>query len=130
MLNDNLYTIADLKENAGTVNAAIELNEQHAIFKGHFPGKPVLPGVFALQIVKGILSSALHRTLQMRAAGDIKFLQMIDPVQNNKLEVIIRLADSAGDEINVRGTILQENKTCIKLNAIFIPAEFKALKPI
>lgn len=120
MLQDKLYNIADIKVAKDTIDAAIQLDESHPVFKGHFPGNPVLPGVCALQILKEILSASLHKCLQISIACDIKFLQMIDPVRNNSLEVKIRYVNGVNEEINIQGTILQENKICFKIDAVFV----------
>lgn len=49
MLLDNFYTILSSEqpdETSGTV--LLELNPDHAIYQGHFPAHPVVPGVCLL----------------------------------------------------------------------------------
>ena len=55
MLKDSLYRILNISGENNAIEAIIELDEHHDIFKGHFPGQPVLPGVCMLQITKEIL---------------------------------------------------------------------------
>lgn len=46
MLKDNFYhyTIAPV-DTDHTVRCRVRFNRDHAIFEGHFPGLPVVPGV-------------------------------------------------------------------------------------
>ena len=44
MLIEGLYTTDHFSFEDNTVNASITLNNDHDIFKGHFPGNPILPG--------------------------------------------------------------------------------------
>jgi 3-hydroxyacyl-[acyl-carrier-protein] dehydratase len=81
LLND-LYIIQSLTQHENLVQAEVLLNADHPIFKGHFPGHPVLPGVCMLEMISEI-SGQCHRGVFMISAGPmIKFLQMIDPGKN------------------------------------------------
>jgi 3-hydroxyacyl-[acyl-carrier-protein] dehydratase len=82
-LND-LYVIQDIREElAGKkFTVRIELNSGHPIFRGHFPGNPVLPGVCTVQIIKELLENLFKRNLNLRKAGTIKYLSFINPEMN------------------------------------------------
>lgn len=120
MLRDNFYTIVDLESNTNAIHAIIELNEKHPIFKGHFPGQPVVPGVCEMQIVKEILSSVLQKEIRLQKADDIKFLQMIDPALNTTLNVEIDYFINEEQNVDVRSVIYQDNEICFKLNGVFV----------
>ena len=49
MLIEGLYTIEDFVEEDGAVKATIKIYKEHDIFKGHFPGNPVMPGVLIVE---------------------------------------------------------------------------------
>ena len=60
MLLDNFYTILSSEqpdETSGTV--LLELNPDHAIYQGHFPAHPVVPGVCLLQLIKESVENIL-----------------------------------------------------------------------
>ena len=54
MLLKDFYTIAELENNSETVKAIIDLNKDHEIYKGHFPGNPVMPGVLQVEAMAQI----------------------------------------------------------------------------
>ena len=82
MLLNDLYTIESLTERENTIQASILLKADHAIFKGHFPGQPVLPGVCMLEMITVITGENLKTPLHIKEASLIKFLRMIDPKKN------------------------------------------------
>ena len=65
MLLDNFYTILSSEqpdETSGTV--LLELNPDHAIYQGHFPAHPVVPGVCLLQLIKESVENIRHQKMQ------------------------------------------------------------------
>lgn len=97
MLKDNFYILIDLKKDVNALSATIAFNEQHAIFQGHFPGQPVVPGVCLMQIAKEILGYSLDKKLQLIKADDIKFLSMLDPYEQKNVDVKIDYAYPGND---------------------------------
>ena len=79
MLMNDFYTISDAATEANKWVGRIAFNPDHDIFKGHFPGQPVVPGVCMMQIVKEILETVLGRKMQIQQAAQVKFLQLISP---------------------------------------------------
>jgi 3-hydroxyacyl-[acyl-carrier-protein] dehydratase len=79
LLLNNLYKIQTIAETDQTIQAAVMLDAGHPIFKGHFPGHPVLPGVCMLEMITEIVGN--HKQIPVRITGApmIKFLNMIDP---------------------------------------------------
>jgi len=65
----------------------IELNPGHEIFKGHFPGNPVVPGVCMVQIIKDILKNIYNKEFTMKQASQLKFLAVVNPNENKTLRV-------------------------------------------
>jgi 3-hydroxyacyl-[acyl-carrier-protein] dehydratase len=74
----------------------IRLNPSHEIFKGHFPGNPILPGVCVVQILKEILMYQSDNKLILNYASSIKYLSYINPVVNSIINIDVELKE-AGD---------------------------------
>jgi 3-hydroxyacyl-[acyl-carrier-protein] dehydratase len=79
MLRNDFYFITDENAGEGLFQAAIRFDAGHSIFKGHFPGQPVVPGVCMMQLVKESLEWHLQAGLNLVNAPNVKFLMVIDP---------------------------------------------------
>ncbi|MDE1192011.1 MAG: 3-hydroxyacyl-ACP dehydratase [Arachidicoccus sp.] len=115
MLKDNFYTIIDFRKEENIVHAEIELNEQHEIFKGHFPNQPVVPGVCWMQIAKEILTYSLNKKLFLNHADDIKFLKMHNPNEQKNMEVKINYSLEKNDIINANIIFQKEDTIYCKI---------------
>jgi len=67
----------------------VRLNWDHDIFKGHFPGNHVLPGVCTVQIIAELLADILDEDISMESASNIKYLSFIAPSQGNNFSFSI-----------------------------------------
>lgn len=88
-----LYKLTTFQHDTATVLAAIQLEASHDIFRGHFPGQPILPGVCMLQISQELLEKATGYKLLMSRTGQVKFLQPVDPSLKADLRISIRMKD-------------------------------------
>jgi 3-hydroxyacyl-[acyl-carrier-protein] dehydratase len=79
-----------MTESGNKIQAVVELKPNHAIFKGHFPGQPVLPGVCMMQIIVEIYGEYSKRSFRITGAPMIKFLHMIDPGKNPLIHLEIK----------------------------------------
>jgi 3-hydroxymyristoyl/3-hydroxydecanoyl-(acyl carrier protein) dehydratase len=68
-------------------------------FAGHFPGHPLLPGVFQLEIARAAAEWVLQRSLAVREVAKAKFLRPILPEQIVRLE--LKLSET-GETIQAR----------------------------
>ena len=109
------YSVLETKEEKGNVNYLIEIDFSHPVFQGHFPEKPVLPGVMMCDIIRYQCSNFLNLDLQLFEAKNIKFLRMIVPSKNNiyKLKIAIKEIEK---NYNVAASIIQDDKTYFKIN--------------
>jgi 3-hydroxyacyl-[acyl-carrier-protein] dehydratase len=89
LLND-LYTIQTLTGSENQIQITVRLTEDHPIFKGHFPGQPVLPGVCMMEMVTEIAGDWLHKSFRISGGPMIKFLRMIDPQKNPIIDLEIK----------------------------------------
>jgi 3-hydroxyacyl-[acyl-carrier-protein] dehydratase len=118
MFKDSLYTIQKISAENGSVKATIKLNEDHEIFKAHFPSQPVLPGACMLQMIKEILETALTVKLQLSKAGEIKFLSMIQP-SDTALQFSIEYNFITNISVNISAQILLNDVVCCKMKGLF-----------
>jgi len=105
----SLYTISNLITPEGSFFADITFNPSHPVFEGHFPGKPIVPGVVLVEITAAITSLVTGKELVVKEASVIKFLQVIEPLLN--------------PVVNVEGTIFEESDGWFKADLSFKAGE-------
>ena len=118
MLIEGLYTTETFNKNEEGVSAQIKLNPEHEIFKGHFPGKPIMPGVCMIQIIKELTEKSLGRDLFLSVAANVKFMAIINPETDPILLIDIKLSEIDG-LIKVKSTTTFGETVALKLNATF-----------
>lgn len=89
MLLGSFYKILESKKNADSYQVKVEFDAKHAIFKGHFPELPVVPGVCQTQMLIEILSYLLNQPVQLKLAHHIKFLALLNPEKDKVIEMKI-----------------------------------------
>ena len=111
---DNTINISD-KE----IVTVVKIDSGHRIFNGHFPDNPVLPGVITVDIIKGVLSKSLNKKLTLKKAGNIKFMNIINPKINDVLFVktIFSLSEN---NYKVKATVFFEDTIFVKFSGSFI----------
>lgn len=116
-LND-LFTYKISKSGTGKIKAIISINAEHRLYSGHFPGKPVTPGIALIEIVRIILSDLLNIDLMLTEAKDIKFLASVVPpdMQGLNLEITYK---QLHEGISVRCELSGNNKVYTKIRGIF-----------
>jgi 3-hydroxyacyl-[acyl-carrier-protein] dehydratase len=118
MLIEGLYSVGKTETTPEGILAKIHLKEDHAIFKGHFPGNPVMPGVCMIQIIKELTEEATGKNLFLAVSSNIKFMAIINPEKNPDLQLAIDISEENG-EVKVKNTTSFEDTVALKLNATF-----------
>jgi len=117
--DQNLFKIAQIMHENGTIKALFDVNFEHEIFEGHFPGQPVLPGACLLQFVKEVLEEALEKSLRLKKATQLKFISMVVPGDNElALELSYKLVEN--EEISVTGKLVNNEVISFKFQGEFI----------
>lgn len=100
----DFYTLDSYqKTENGNYIAQISLNKDHDIFKGHFPGNPVTPGVCMMQIVKELTEEFTGKKLFLKTASNVKFMAIINPFETPELTLQLDISEN-GEEVKVKNT--------------------------
>lgn len=111
----DFYKVNEIRQtNENEYEALIRLNKDHDIFKGHFPGNPVAPGVCMLQILKEITSEIVDKKLIMESSNNIKFMALINPEKNPDLRLNIILKNE-NNTINVKNICYFDDTVALKM---------------
>ena len=90
MLRNDFYTIRNILSGDGSIAIGIKLNPDHYIYKAHFPGNPITPGVCLIQIALELLEGNFERKFRLIEAKNIKYLKVISPLENPDIEYNIK----------------------------------------
>lgn len=82
VLRNELYTILITATFGAGFGYDIRLQPAHFIYKAHFPGEPITPGVCVIQIARELLEDHLGRPLSLQAVKNVKFLNVISPLHH------------------------------------------------
>lgn len=117
-LIDELYQIQQFDLDEGLIEAKIVLDKDHLIYKGHFPGFPVTPGVIQIKMIEEIIIRYLNLNLKLQSIAQCKFLQVINPEDDNYLSTTIgyNLLD---DKLKVNAVLFKKEQVAFKLQAVF-----------
>ncbi len=118
MLIKELYTIQAFEQNGENVAATVKLYKEHDIFKGHFPGNPVMPGVCMIQIIKELTEKAVGKELFLSTSSNIKFMAIINPEKNDTLVLNLTISED-DNQIKVKNTSFFDDTLALKLSATF-----------
>ncbi len=120
MFHTTLFTILE-KDNSmpGEVTGRIKLNENHDVFKGHFPDNPVLPGVITIQIVLEFFANVMDKEFMVAEAKNIKFLKIIQPHINSELSITLKFVYLEEKKLKITATVFYGDDIFFKFSGIY-----------
>lgn len=101
MLLGDFFEIKQLEHSNENYLLQIELNIDHRIFNGHFPQKPVVPGVCQIRMLEEILEHVYKLHFTLKRANSVKFLKLIEPIFFKDLSVQMRVENKHPDYLVV-----------------------------
>lgn len=117
LLKDHFYKLISMDKTDESIHARIQLNSGHDVFKGHFPGVPVTPGVLQLEIIKELLQTAYEQPITMKSMSTCKFLAILDPNEVDLLDMQLKIASPEPGIIRVAAHLRDEQQIYLKVNA-------------
>ena len=97
----------------------ILVNEKHDVFKGHFPGNPIMPGVCMIQIIKELSESITKSSLLMQTLTNVKFMALINPEVTPELRLEIDITTTEDDLVKVKNTTYFNDTVALKLSNVY-----------
>lgn len=119
MLNNTFYTIRKRTDTEGGVDYRVSLNASHVIYKAHFPGNPVTPGVCIIQMVKELVEAYRDTTFLLRTIKNVKFMKVIDPRIVGELTFALNVTTQDDGMTIVSGIVGEGDTIFSKINLIF-----------
>lgn len=106
-LNGDFFRIESRMEGLpqGQSGFNIILNPDHLIYKAHFPGQPVTPGVCILQMIQEILSEQEGMPLFIKKIKNVKFTNVISPLNDSRVSVQFSSVSEEEGGVRAQGII-------------------------
>lgn len=117
MLLNDFYKLKEQTESNGDWSFKVELNPNHAIYTGHFPNQPIVPGVCNLQIIRECSELVLKQKVRIVNISSCKYLTVVDPTKNKDLDIQLSLKASEAGEYMLQALGAFEETDFIKLKA-------------
>jgi len=120
MLLKDFYNVLSLDKIDGQkYNAVISINEKHEVFKGHFPGNPVMPGVCMMQIIKELAEQISGSSLMMQSLSNVKFMALINPEVTPELKLELEVTETEDQTIKVKNTTSFNETVALKMGSVY-----------
>lgn len=96
------FTLESGEKNGNSATYRCRLHPEAPVFKAHFPGFPVLPGVLTLKMVVDAINASQFfstQTLTVQSIGNAKYLAVVNPLETQEVEINVALkAEKNADE--------------------------------
>lgn len=96
------FTLESGEKNGNSATYRCRLHPEAPVFKAHFPGFPVLPGVLTLKMVVDAINASQFfstQTLTVQSIGNAKYLAVVNPQETQEVEISVTLkAEKNADE--------------------------------
>lgn len=96
------FTLEAGEKNGNSATYRCRLHPEAPVFKVHFPGFPVLPGVLTLKMVVDAINASQFfstQTLTVQSIGNAKYLAVVNPQETQEVEISVTLkAEKNADE--------------------------------
>ncbi len=113
------FTYSETENSERQCQGVIQVNADHPVFDGHFPGNPVVPGVYQVQMVKDLVEKALNHPVKLFESDNIKFLSMINPQETTLLEFNIHIKPITASQFTANANIGSGSKIFLKFKGKF-----------
>jgi 3-hydroxyacyl-[acyl-carrier-protein] dehydratase len=119
VLQDFYKILSEEKTSDSKYTFTILVNEKHEVFKGHFPGNPIMPGVRMIQIIKELSESITESALFMQTLTNVKFMALINPEATPELRLELDITKTEDDLVKVKNTTYFKDTVALKLSSAY-----------
>src|SRR3954467_6715509 len=119
VLKDFYKVLSEEKTTDSKYTITILVNEKHDVFKGHFPGNPIMPGVCMIQIIKELTEKITQSTLMIQTLSNVKFMALINPEATPELRLELDIVTTEDDLVKVKNTTYFNDTIALKLSNVY-----------
>lgn len=120
VLQDNLFSIMSQAQEDGQPAFQVRIHKEWPIYKAHFPGHPITPGVCIVQMIQELLQVHLGREVSLRKAKTVKYTAIISPDEVSELSVSFpKIEEQEDGSLKVQAQVAGGETIYTKLSATF-----------
>lgn len=118
----DLFDIKTVENTGAKITATAAVNPQSEIYKAHFPGNPVTPGVTEIALTKKILQLAYPgKIFTFQFSKQIKFTEVLLPTVGEVMVVLT--PDFEGEKVVIDAEINREQTVYLKAKLTYKVSE-------
>ncbi|MDR1918506.1 MAG: glycosyltransferase [Tannerellaceae bacterium] len=115
-LIDDFYKITQGISGDSEFEYILSLNKEHFIYRAHFPGNPITPGVCLIQMCKELMEAHSGEKLFLRKIVNVKFLSVINPLEHEALRLAFSKVSTVDDGFKCSVSVYWETIQFAKLS--------------
>lgn len=120
MLLKDFYKVISIENSAANKYLVlIHINAEHEVFKGHFPGNPIMPGVCMMQIIKELVEEISGSSLFMQSLSNVKFMALINPFNTPELRLELDISMGDTDLVKVKNVTYFDDTVALKFGSVY-----------
>ena len=118
-LTDDFFLIEHEGNTENGFYVELLTNPKHYIYKAHFPGNPITPGVCIIQAAGELLENKLNRKLFLKSIKTIKFLSVITPKYGKTIKYVFSFITEDENGVNTRVLVRDDVTIYAKISMTF-----------
>ena len=118
ILKDDFYELVDSNREHENYTTVLKVRKDHKIFEGHFPGRPVTPGVVLMQLFKEEVERQFQKKLRLMRADNVKFISVFDPGEGEDLTLESEIQQN-GEFLKLKGIAKNDKGIVLKISALY-----------
>lgn len=118
MILKDFYEHCSSHQEGSLYISSLKINKEHPLYNGHFPGRPVTPGVVLMQLFKEEAQRITGEKLRLVRAENVKFISVFDPTDENELVLESEL-ENTGEFIKLKGMARSKSGTVLKITSLY-----------
>lgn len=118
MLLSDFYSVENSTNHDGLHSTGIRINKSHRLYNGHFPNRPVTPGVILMQLFKEEAERIYGHSLRLERAVNVKFMAVVNPNEDENL-ILESNVEESEEGITLKGVAKHKGAISLKINAVY-----------
>ena len=118
---DQLFGISVLSQGEHESILIVKVSRESAVFEGHFPGNPILPGVTMVEVVRASLDLLFQVKFQLMSAQNIKFLSVLNPDEFPEVHLGMKYTE-VEEGLKIEANLYFAERIFFKMKGVYQPA--------